>query len=341
MDSSKGLTSGQRLDKFQKFPSIEQFRHVVKEVERIVKNNDFPILPTLTFKGTVKIHGTNAAVCKNGVTNEIWVQSRERILAEGKEDNAGFCAFVNANKDHFEALFAKVENPQNETICIFGEWAGGNIQKGVAVCQLPKTFYIFAVKVGEDPRQGLRLGNPDHWLQDFSHVKSDLVKNINDFKTFSIDIDFSNPQASQNTLVELTEAVEKECPVGKTLGVSGIGEGIVWVTNWMDHHLSFKTKGQLHSASKVKTLASVDTERLENLAELVEAFVTEARVSQAVEKVCGIHETFDSKKTGEVIKWVQADILKEESDTITNNGFSSQEVFRALPVAIRKLLSKF
>jgi hypothetical protein len=68
------------------------------------------------------------------------------------------------------------------------------------------------------------------------------------------------PQLVQNTLSELTMAVEEECPVAKAFGFSGVG--IVWSVNVNGTIHRFKVKGELHSSSKVKTLASVDVEKL-------------------------------------------------------------------------------
>jgi hypothetical protein len=73
-----------------KFPSIEQFRTVVSNINRdfnfvgLDENGDAiydPSLkkPTLTFKGTVKLHGTNAGVSYNEVDG-LWAQSRENII---------------------------------------------------------------------------------------------------------------------------------------------------------------------------------------------------------------------------------------------------------------------
>lgn len=44
-------------------------------------------------------------------------------------------------------------------------------------------------------------------------------------------------------------------------------------------------KGEKHSASKVKTLAAVDPERLVNITEFVEYAVTENRLEQGTQKV--------------------------------------------------------
>ena len=41
-----------------KMPSINQFRNIVNDIEKICLNDSE--LPTLLAKGTIKLHGTNA-----------------------------------------------------------------------------------------------------------------------------------------------------------------------------------------------------------------------------------------------------------------------------------------
>jgi len=83
------------MKKHISFPSIEQFRHVVASVNRQANyvgadvNGDAiydPNLPkpVLTFKGTVKLHGTNAGVCYNN-EDGFWIQSRENIITPTSE----------------------------------------------------------------------------------------------------------------------------------------------------------------------------------------------------------------------------------------------------------------
>jgi hypothetical protein len=67
------------------------------------------------------------------------------------------------------------------------------------------------------------------------------------------------PQLVQNTLSELTMAVEEECPVAKA-GFQVLVK-VVWSVNVNGTIHRFKVKGELHSSSKVKTLASVDVEK--------------------------------------------------------------------------------
>ena len=69
-------------------------------------------------------------------------------------------------------------------------------------------------------------------------------------------------QLSQNKFIELVEEVEKECPVSKQFNVSGIGEGIVWTTEYKGETYRFKTKGEKHSVSKVKTVVPIDIEKI-------------------------------------------------------------------------------
>ncbi len=84
---------------FKRFPSIEQFRSVVKQVKDTSSyvgqdEEGKPIfdytrkLPTITFTGTVKLHGTNAGIVKYS-DGRLEFQSRERVLTLDY-DNAGF-----------------------------------------------------------------------------------------------------------------------------------------------------------------------------------------------------------------------------------------------------------
>lgn len=331
------------MKKMIKFPSIEQFRTVVSNVNRhfnfvgLDENGEAIYDPTLpkpviTFKGTVKLHGTNAAVSYNA--KELWAQSRENIITPEK-DNAGFAFFVESNKEAFYELFAQVmdktipwPDPYKNTITIYGEWAGGNIQKGVGICNLPKSFFIFGVKITPHTESEEELkANPAYWV-DYSYLKNNEVKiyNINDFPTYSIDIDFNMPQLVQNQLSELTIAVEEECPVAKAFGFSGIGEGIVWSAEFKGNVHRFKVKGEKHSSSKVKTLAAVDVEKLNSIKDFVDYAVSESRFNQALENVFPNNEPIDVKKMGDVIRWVVNDVIKEEMDTLVENQLEPKEI---------------
>jgi hypothetical protein len=339
-----------------KFPSIEQFRTVVTNINRhynyvgldengeAIYDHTLP-KPVLTFKGTVKLHGTNAAVCYNK-DGGFWAQSRENIITVEK-DNAGFAFFAQSNLGSFMALMNIVHHTEridsiNNTVTIYGEWCGGNIQKGVGITNLPKSFFIFGVKITPHTETEEELkANPAYWV-DYSYLKAPDVKiyNINDFPTYSIDIDFNMPALVQNQLSELTIAVEEECPVAKAFGFSGIGEGIVWSTEVKGIVHRFKVKGEKHSSSKVKTLASVDVEKLEGIQKFVEYAVTESRFNQSLENTFPNNEPIDVKKMGDVIRWVVNDVLKEEIDTMVANNIEPKDVNKYISTKVREMFFK-
>jgi len=287
-------------------------------------------MPTLEYRGTVKLHGTNAAIVYTWdmLQHEyvMHAQSRKNIITP-QSDNAGFAAF--AHTSNTEALRDTIEKVMGndlgytpEVVRVYGEWCGGNIQKGVAINGLEKMFVIFAVKVD------------NQWLSDtqLSVVKlpDARIYNILDYPSHTITIDFNNPEQSTNKLVELTNAVEAECPVGKAFGnEGGIGEGIVWTCiteGWRQSRYWFKVKGEKHQSSKTKTLAPVDIERVNNMKELVSNLVTESRLNQGLEQLRMAKLDITRKNVGPFLKWIVGDIIKEELDTIMGNGFEPKEI---------------
>jgi len=310
-----------------KFPSIEQFRHVVRaERDQAAFESREPT--TRRYRGTVKIHSTNGGIYWKSGQSELVFMSRNRTLKVG-DDNAGFAAHFSDGYNQIAIKVVMVDLaisnrvPNHEDITVFGEWCGEGIQKGVAVNALPKMFVIFAARAG------------DRWLEhlDFEPREDAGIFSISMFPTYEIDIDFSRPENVQNTLVELTEAVERECPVGKHFGVQGIGEGIVWTPATGDNSAKywFKVKGEKHSVSKVAKLASVDVERFRQKEELVAALCTDNRLQQGIE-----HHLNEAKLTLEMrdiapfLRWVFNDIAKEETDTIEASGFTVKELSKPI-----------
>jgi len=346
------------MKKHISMPSIEQFRNVVANVNRqfnfvgLDENGEAiydhtKIKPTLTFKGTVKLHGTNAAVCYNTVGG-LWAQSKENIITP-EADNMGFAFFVESNKEAFFALIDKVVDATHvdtvmNTISIFGEWCGGSIQKNVGISNLPKSFFIFGVKISpivdKDDEAAVKA-NPAYWV-DHTYLRTpeQRIFNITDYPTWEIDINFNEPEMVQNKLSELTIAVEDECPVGKAFGFSGIGEGIVWSCEFKNVVHRFKVKGEKHSSSKVKTLAAVDVEKITGIKQFIEYAVTESRFNQGIEKTFPNGEPVDIKKLGNLIKWVVDDVIKEEMDTMIKNQLEPKDIGKYVSTKVREMFFK-
>jgi hypothetical protein len=318
------------------FPSINQFRSVIKHVKdncayvgkdeagEAIFDLSKP-LPTLSFKGTVKLHGTNAGIVYDVATKTISYQSRSRELYIGS-DNAGFMLAMSKYEPQFFNNFNEIiENELSygydiAKVIVFGEWCGKGVQTGVAISEVPKMFVVFATKY-------IFTDGTTEWISIFEEDSDDCQHEIPNMyyidevgPVYTMDIDFNYPELAQNKMIDLTLAVEEECPVGKHFEVSGVGEGIVWTCvtpGWETSEMWFKVKGEKHSVSKVRTLAAVDVEAVESIRQFVDATVSEARLEWAVWNL--IHEQLKSvemSSMGDFIRTVYNDILKEEMDTI-------------------------
>jgi hypothetical protein len=336
------LYSSKILDielKMIKFPSIEQSRQVLPA---IIKDAQFTQvdpetktpcynrsaeLPVLEFRGTVKLHGSNAAMVQtisSATGKSVNFQSRERILAVGKDDLMGFCAYMSnqtkAVKSIFESIYLHLESGSVESkkevnaIAVFGEWCGTGIQKGVALSKLPKMFVIFAIKIvyaGETPAERLDLSQ----LPEVKDEKA-LIFNIMQFKTFSLVIDFNKEESiveAKKKMDEFTLSVEDECPVGKHFGVSGTGEGIVWQAiqapnlpvfkagRYTTDRFWFKTKGVKHANYRKLEPAHVNPEVVAKIDAFVDSVLTPGR-----------------------LQWVNGDVMKEDYDRIEEAGIEKK-----------------
>lgn len=320
-----------------KFPSIEQFRNVIRHVKThaqyvgkdengdAIYDQSRPI-PTLVFEGTVKLHGTNAGVVLDVDTRELTYQSRERVLSL-TSDNAGFMLYMKGREATLLRIFDSLWFPTGtKKIAIYGEWCGQSIQKGVAISQLPKMFVIFAARAIADDETSTWLDLSGETFM----AEEDRIFSIYDFGVWNIEIDFNHPELAQNEMIKITEAVENECPVGKHFGVSGIGEGVVWTCvteGWNSSGTWFKVKGEKHSVSKVKTLAAVDVEAVANLKAFVESVVTEARLEQGLDNLVREQlKPLAMESMGDFIRWVFNDVIKEETDTIVANGLDPKKL---------------
>jgi len=326
------------MKKVIRMPSIEQFRSTIYHITKAArfdglnKENEpiynLNVLPTLKAQGTVKLHGTNASVCYN-TDDGLWAQSKKNIITPEK-DNAGFASFVESKRSLFielcQIVFTNNTIDHNNSVTIYGEWAGIGIQKNVGISQLEKSFYIFGIKISPFNEE-----QDSYWVD--SHIfdlsKEKHIHHIKDFKTFEIEIDFNNPFLSNNEMVSMVEFVEKECPVAKQLGVSGIGEGIVFETSYKNHKYKWKMKGEKHAGkSKVKKANKVDDKKLQLIIDIVERVTPEWRLEQMYQ------ETFDTlnggsgdiKKTGDYIGAVIRDVIKEEKSVISKSGLIPKDI---------------
>lgn len=335
--------------KFKAYHKIKQFKDIVRDVKHlnnykgedengkpIFEKSDYPIL---TFKGTVKLHGTNAGIC---YTPEKGVIAQKRSSLIGKEQltaHFGFNQFVQViNKEYLTNLMSNLYNNYGVTpgsqLILFGEWAGIGVQKNVGISELEKSFYAFDL-LEYNPET-----EEERWLnisETFLGTKEEnRISNIHTYETFEVNIDFNVPGEVQNMLGDITNKVEEKCPVASFYGKDGVGEGVVWTSFYKNQKLIFKVKGKKHSVSKVKKLANVDPEVLNNIIEFVEYACTENRIEQGIKEVNAV----DKRNTPDLLRWIANDIISEESDTLEANNLEWKDVAKEVSHKARNYFFK-
>lgn len=345
------------MSSFTKFPKIADFRSAIKKIKQRTSYsgkdiNGDPIynnsgrFPKLTFYGTTKLHGTNAAISYDPISNEFHAQSRERVLSE-QSDNNGFCSFVNRLPDSVlrELVSLAGENPNNKRVTIFGEWVGPGIQPdNVAIGKIAtKMFVIFAVLIGQTNAGELDESSDEEIFDDRTWVPIETMPPILSEEAnisrvyistsvspiFKIEVDFNVPAYAQDELSNLTLEVEALCPVSKYFGVMGVGEGIVWKCleeGWTDSKFWFKTKGVKHTASKVKAIAPVDLTKVKGIEEFLEYSLTENRLNQGFNYLREMNLPIERKSVGEFIGWMIKDITTEEAEVLSGSMLTVKDV---------------
>lgn len=344
------------MKKFISAASIGQFRTMVSNVNRTssfvgLDDNGEAIYdpslkkPCIKFLGTCKLHGTFASVCYNEVYG-MWIQSKNNIITP-IQDNCGFAFFAESKSEVFIDLIKSISEDNKidlskNTIMLCMEWVGQGIQKGVGISNIEKSAFIFSqAKVASFDEEVSSYWIPTNKIDSIENK----IYNIENFKTYSIDIDFNTPQLSQNKIIEMTLEVEEGCPVSKELGYEGIGEGIVFSCLMPDgaRHI-FKSKGDKHAGkSKAKTLKKVDDEKINKIIEVAEKVTPSWRLQQM------ITETFDTinggqvdrSKLGDYLRAVINDVMKEDLDVISDAKLEPKDVNKYISQIAREYFFEY
>ena len=293
-----------------KFESVGQFRNFIKTMQYLG-------LRKSNLIGTIKIHGTNSSVGLDLKDNSLFCQSRNRVLSLD-DDNYDFVKYIEDNKSEFLKIFDGIKNKINtenyDSIIIYGEWAGKGIQNKVAVSELDRFFAPFSIR-------GINKDTIDILDVKLEINESIRFYPIETFGIYNVELDLDNVHLAQQEIKNITIAIENECPVGKYFGISGIGEGVVFTDETRTY--SFKSKGEKHSVSKVKTIANVDVEKIKKIQDFIDYAVTENRLNQGIEYLKEMNKELDISSIGDFLRWLANDILKEEQDVITENGLDN------------------
>jgi len=326
------------------YPKIKQFRHVIRDVRTardLVENQDLKdwkrirLYPTYTFVGTVKLHGTNSSVGYHRASQTFWTQSRNRIL-NAKNDNAGFHAFCISKKDvfleMFDIMYAHTAVDKNDIVVFWGEWCGKGIQKDLIINTLDRRFFVFDVAHVSPNHEEKEFQNCKilQWFSytslralNFTKWAIHHIYTIHNYKMFTMDIDFNSPETARERLLEYTQEVCRECPVGHAFDAKGPGEGIVWKCK----KYAFKTKGPELTSTRSKTEIGTNPETMKNVHEFIERTITQRRLEQGVDLLFTKQNKVPEKKdVRALMQWIWQDIVKEEGDILEMHQWTHKHI---------------
>ena len=331
--------------RFISWPDISHLSAIAKYVRHNLDGRHMEAPPaTVTYRGKIKLHGTNAAVQCLFSTGEVLAQSRGNIITP-EHDNAGFAKWVDGNKGEFLDDMSDLCDPGevsrdvSRDIIIYGEWCGKGIQSNVAIAGITrKIFAVFAVGI---------IGT-DELIVDPWAITA-LVPQLPDlyvlpWLTELVDICWLNiPSTVIDGINADVQAVEDCDPWVKTMfNVEGTGEGIVYYPVSQPgrenfRNLSFKAKGSKHSVVKQKVPVQIDPAVASGATAFAEMVCTEARLEQGARSLCGPEGpiTFNNKDTGKFIGWVCTDVNKETQNELAASGLTWKQVQNAVTTKAR------
>ena len=289
--------------------------------------------PVVEYRAKVKLHGTNCAVQITG--SGVIAQSRTALLSPDA-DYKGFAVWVAAQRDYFARL------PSG--LVVFGEWCGPGIEKGMAISQArTKLFAVFAVRRDD----GIIIHEPEQIRALLPAASAPEQLHVLPWEGDPITIKFGDRtdlERAASVLNTRVAEVEREDPwVKRALGISGLGEGLVFYPVSVDgaapaserlEQLMFKAKGEKHRTAGTKTAVQVDPSVVASVAEFVALMVTDARLRQGLTEACG--GARDPKSTRQFLEWVATDVRKESSAELAASGLSWSDVDKAVQARARE-----
>eukprot|EP01120_Amphizonella_sp_Union-15-10_P013558 TRINITY_DN629_c0_g1_i1.p1 TRINITY_DN629_c0_g1~~TRINITY_DN629_c0_g1_i1.p1 ORF type:complete len:418 (+),score=83.08 TRINITY_DN629_c0_g1_i1:60-1313(+) len=310
--------------RFFPWSSIYYFHHVRSQMTGH--------LNSISYRGKVKLHGTNCGVSVQRVDKNpnseprVFAQSRSTVLGP-KKDHHGFFKFVKLHEAFWKSVGIKA-GADSQDVIFFGEWCGKGIMKGVAISSLPFClFAVFAVQVSSnliiDPETINAL------LNSTSSPPPTSITTI-PYETPIIDLILSNPDQLGSQLENINQTVQKiseEDPfVKRNFQLSGPGEGLVWypVSEEKDRKIQVSEFFRLTFKTKSSLPAQIDLVPAKSTEDFIGSVVSEARLDQGFEEV--VSGDLSEKKIGDFVSWILADVKKENEDLILASGLKWEMV---------------
>jgi hypothetical protein len=324
-----------------RFPSLELFSSVY---ERAV----YKSLTIVHYGGKPKVHGISGAfqITPQG---DVVFQSKRKILdIDNDQDN-----MVKFNQQ-YSSVWSKAA--QDNDIVFYGEWAGPRINKGDAVQRTDKPrFYIFAVGLGVVHHPHDEDKFISEWMiTDPEAIATYLPKGIDPdlVRVLPWETHYSFNFTSEETLAPELARLNADVSIfdivdpyfKREFGIEHPGEGLVCVRkssnigelSGEDYARStFKAKTAKHRVRKQGKPALPKDPLPPTVPAFVEAYVTDARLNQAIDEIC---ETMPHiSQTGKIVAWMLTDIQKEGQKELDDMNLSFLKVKPSLGKAIQTL----
>lgn len=128
---------------------------------------------------------------------------------------------------------------------------------------------------------------------------------------------------SLESIQHLADSVEQACPIGKSFGLQGKGEGIVWKPVAPELasrvELWYKMRGQ-SSTGQMPPRVRLDQSAVQNkkafASEFARSVVFEKRLEQGLEYMAELGLPRDKNGVNKFMKWMKGDVEKEEAGEI-------------------------
>jgi len=111
----------------------------------------------------------------------------------------------------------------------------------------------------------------------------------------------------------------------------------VWkpATPLMGSDYWFKVKGEKHSVTHVKTLVEVDLQKMATVSDFAKAVCTTARLEQGLEHLKENNIALDRKSTGDYLRWLMNDVIKEELDRMKESNLEPKDIGKEVSTKAR------
>jgi hypothetical protein len=316
------------MSKFIEWPHIPNLASLCRSRTE-AKDEETEKSGPICYRAKIKLHGRNCAISVNQ-DGTVSAQTHHHKLALKDPDGHVMRGYVTElfEQPGVEPYFArlphaaqKLTGKQWQQVLVFGEWAGKDVQKFVAISHAERFFAVFALVFVDALGQTVLWTDPLSILcvLDYCPGRPKNVHVLPWFQELAWTVDFSDANMLAElcqTLGALVADIDRRDPwAAEVFGLDGPGEGLVFYPEHCDMacftKFAFKVKGETHMGpnqiAKKHGLAAPERP------EVIDVLLVASRLEQAITDLSEQRNFAPLTKadTPNVIRWVLNDIERE------------------------------